>query len=118
MHQIAQEARASKETLYAWFGDRESLMAVLIRANADESVMVLADATSRPIRDAADACETLESYARSLLALLTGEVSITLNRAAMSSPALGPQSACRRGTSVLAVLRAGGPGHPHQSPAR
>ncbi|PIE26050.1 MAG: TetR family transcriptional regulator [Micrococcales bacterium] len=88
MHQIAQEARASKETLYAWFGDRESLMAVLIRANADESVMVLADATSRPIRDAADACETLESYARSLLALLTGEVSITLNRAAMSSPAL------------------------------
>ena len=39
MQAIAREARASKETLYAWFGDRDGLIAALIRANADASAV-------------------------------------------------------------------------------
>jgi AcrR family transcriptional regulator len=34
---IASRAGASKETLYNWFGSKESLFAALIKANADQS---------------------------------------------------------------------------------
>ncbi len=91
MQAIADEAHASKETLYAWFGDREALVAALIRANADDSAAALTESLSRPATDTAQARATLEAYARSLLRLLTGEVSIALNRAAMSSPALAAE---------------------------
>ncbi len=88
MQAIADEAHASKETLYSWFGDRESLVAALIRLNADESAARLTAALGRRPASAEDGRRTLEGYARSLLALLTGDVSLALNRAAMGSPAL------------------------------
>jgi AcrR family transcriptional regulator len=91
MQAIAEEAHASKETLYAWFGDREALVAALIRANADASSADLSRSLGQPVTDPAAARATLEGYARALLTLLTGDVSVALNRAAMSSPALAAE---------------------------
>ena len=91
MQAIAAEAHASKETLYAWFGDRESLIAALIRANADASSAELSRSLREPVTDPVTARATLEGYARGLLTLLTGDVSVALNRAAMTSPALAAE---------------------------
>ncbi len=91
MQAIADEAHASKETLYSWFGDREALVGRLIRANADTSAAAVTAALSRPAATADDARRTLEGYARGLLTLLTGEVSVALNRAAMGSPTLAAE---------------------------
>ncbi len=91
MQEIADEAHASKETLYSWFGDREALVGRLIRANADASAEAVTAALGRPAADADDARHTLEGYASGLLTLLTGEVSVALNRAAMGSPALAAE---------------------------
>lgn len=85
---IAERAGASKETLYAWFGDKPGLVAALIEANADESVPI-------PVPDALDdgctvddARQVLTACAEGLLLLLTSRDSIALNRAAMTSAAL------------------------------
>ena len=140
MQAIAEEAHASKETLYSWFGDRDALIAALIRANADASAVEL----TRSLEPAGDrpcgARATLEGYAGALLTLLTGEVSVALNRAAMTSPALaaellhsgrhrvGPIAVAylaelhdrrreptrRRPGGLLLPLRAGRAGHPDQ----
>ena len=88
MQSIATRAGASKETLYSWFGDRDGLVTALIRANADASATRLRDALSAPPRDLVTARQTLTAYASALLRLLTGDISVALNRAAMSSPHL------------------------------
>lgn len=81
---VASRAGASKETLYAWFGDRAGLIASLVRDNADAS----AEQVQAALDADADPRETLTGYATALLALLTGPRSIALNRAAMASPEL------------------------------
>ena len=81
---IASRAGASKETLYSWFGSREGLFAALINAEADAS----AERIQHALDGDADPRDTLTGYAIGLLALLTGEKSVALNRAAMSSPEL------------------------------
>jgi len=87
MQGVAARARASKETLYAWFGGRDGLVRALIERNADVSA-----ARVRAALDGeADPTATLEGYARGLLTLLTGPVSVALNRAAMGSPALAEE---------------------------
>lgn len=81
---IATRARASKETLYSWFGSREGLFAALIQDLADrtaERVQAALDGDNDPI-------ETLTVFATGLLTLLASEQSIALNRAAMNSPDL------------------------------
>ncbi|MDF8263024.1 TetR/AcrR family transcriptional regulator [Luteipulveratus flavus] len=86
MAAVARRAGASKETLYAWFGSREQLVAALIEDNADasaERVAALLEGAA-----AGDPHEVLTAYARGLLELLCGESSIALNRAAMTSPEL------------------------------
>ena len=82
---VARRAGASKETLYAWFGDRDGLLAALIERNADQAISGVRDALDRPDNDART---TLVGFAIGLLRLLTGPASLALNRAAMSSPAL------------------------------
>lgn len=91
MQAVAEEAHASKETLYSWFGDRDALIAALIRANADASAIDLTRSLDQPVTDPATARTTLEGYAHALLTLLTGEVSIALNRAAMTAPVLAAE---------------------------
>lgn len=81
---VARRAGASKETLYSWFGDRDGLLTALIERNGD-----LAAARVRAaLGGHDDPRSTLAGFAAGLLALLTGESSVALNRAAMSSPEL------------------------------
>lgn len=91
MQAIAAEAHASKETLYSWFGDREALVAALIRANADRTAQAIAEVLELPTPADASAEQVLERFGRELLTFLTGPVSVALNRAAMSSPALAEE---------------------------
>jgi AcrR family transcriptional regulator len=88
MSDVAVRAGASKETLYSWFGDREGLIAALIEANADASAERLAAVVRERPATADTARRALVGYAVGLLTLLTGPSSVTLNRAAMASPAL------------------------------
>lgn len=112
MAMIARRAGASKETLYAWFGDKEGLTRELIEWGADESASAVAAVLDG---DDGDPVATLTRYAEGLLELLTGPPSIALNQAAMSSPALaavlraaGRQRAGGLVSGYLARLHAGG----------
>lgn len=81
---VARRAGASKETLYAWFGDRHGLVTALIRRNADDA----AAGVETALTGDADPHVTLVGFATGLLRLLTSPSSVVLNRAAMASPEL------------------------------
>lgn len=89
MQAIADRAGASKETLYSWFGGREGVVSALIESNADTSAERVTAALRAMPTSRDDARTVLVGYATSLLTLLTGGESVALNRAAMTSPALG-----------------------------
>ncbi|MEL7215813.1 MAG: TetR/AcrR family transcriptional regulator [Pseudomonadota bacterium] len=76
MTAIARRAGASKETLYAWFGNRAGLFERLIRENAAQADLALAAEGS--IED------VLTGFGTALLSLLTSPVSLALNRAAIA----------------------------------
>lgn len=80
MAAIARRAGASKETLYAWFGDKEGLFAALIRRQAD--------ATNAGVQAALEGDDdlrtTLEGFAINMLRLLLGPRALAINRAAIS----------------------------------
>ncbi|MEL6892415.1 MAG: TetR/AcrR family transcriptional regulator [Actinomycetota bacterium] len=84
---VARRAGASKQTLYAWFGDRDGLIRAIIRRNADASAETIAAALATD----APATDVLTGYATGLLTLLTRPQSIALNRAAMTSPGLAAE---------------------------
>lgn len=89
MEQVARRAGASKETLYAWFGDREGLLRAVIERSADESAARIAAAfPTAATASEAEARAALTSYADGFLRLLTSPASIALNRAAMQQPEL------------------------------
>ena len=79
---IARRAKASKQTLYTWFGDREGIFRALIERNAESVLPTL------KLDPNGDPAATLTDFARRLLTLLTGPESVALNRAAMASPEL------------------------------
>ena len=88
MLEVARRASASKETLYAWFGDKPGLFQAVIRRNAD-GVRVVLDGHldgDAPVESA------LADFGRALAGLLLGESAVAINRAAISevrsSPAL------------------------------
>lgn len=81
---IARRAGASKETLYTWFGNRAGLFSAMIQQNADAS----AERVQAALASQGDPRATLTGFAEGLLRLLTGERSLALNRAAMTSPEL------------------------------
>lgn len=85
---IARRAGASKETLYAWFGDKEGLVTALIEANADRDVGISLPEDIDETHTLEDARVVLTACASGLLRLLTGPESVALNRAAMTSPSL------------------------------
>ncbi|MEM9031808.1 MAG: TetR/AcrR family transcriptional regulator [Pseudomonadota bacterium] len=76
MAEIAREARASHETLYRWYGDKAGLFRALVVRNAEEVRASLEDAGEH------DPIATLSQTGPRLLALLTGERAVSLNRAA------------------------------------
>lgn len=82
MQGIAQRARASNQTLYAWYGDKTGLFRALVARNADQLRALLTariDAGSNPI-------QTLAALGPLLIEVLTHPRAIALNRAAAADP--------------------------------
>lgn len=83
---IARRARASKETLYAWFGNKEGLFVAVVRRQSLATNQRVEAALGA--NDGGDPAATLTAVARGLLHLLVSDASLALNRAAMASPEL------------------------------
>lgn len=81
MTAVARRASCSKETLYKWFGDRDGLLTATVQWQAAKVRMPALD---RSRIDAATLRASIEQFARDLLGVLVGNVSITLNRLAVS----------------------------------
>lgn len=79
---IARKARASNETLYNWYGDKQGLFKALVTRNAAEVKSLLEEelATDEP------PMKTLARFGPKLLELLLGDRAIALNRAAAADP--------------------------------
>lgn len=77
---LARAASCSKESLYKWFGDRDGLLAAMISFQQSKVRTVERSGerlTAEVLRD------HLEVFARDLLEVLSGDVSLALNRLAI-----------------------------------
>ncbi len=81
MTSVARRASCSKETLYKWFGDRDGLLTATVQFQASKVRMPPFD---RRRIDAESLKASIEQFARDLLATISGEVSVTLNRLAIA----------------------------------
>jgi len=81
MTAVARRASCSKETLYKWFGDRDGLLIAIVRWQASKVRMPQFD---REALDAASLRDGIEQFGRSLLTVLAGDISVTLNRIAIT----------------------------------
>lgn len=80
---VARRAKASNETMYRWYGDKAGLFKSLVQANAAEvKAKLISLGTDDPI-------STLSAAAPVLLAMVTGERAVALNRAAAANVAEG-----------------------------
>ena len=89
MLEVARRVSASKETLYAWFGNKSGLFQAVIRRNADAVRTVLEghlDAEA-PVEEA------LVDVGRALAGLLLGDSAVAINRAAISEVRSEPELA-------------------------
>ncbi len=89
MLEIAKRASASKETLYAWFGDKQGLFEAAIRRNAETVQELLRgqlESDTPPER-------ALPEFGRALLALLLGDSAVAINRAAIAEVRAEPRLA-------------------------
>lgn len=89
MLEVARRARASKETLYAWFGDKRGLFEAVIARNAAGVQQVMAAQWESD----APAEAALRAFGGALLTLLVSESAVALNRAAISEAASDPRLA-------------------------
>ena len=109
MQAVAARAGSSKESLYTWFGNRHGLLAALIEWQAEQTNTVVTAALGSP----ADPRATLLAIADGLLRLLVGDVSVALNRAAMSTIWSSVEApALPRATSESASPRISSPDRP------
>lgn len=101
MLSIAKAAGASNETLYRWYGDKQHLFAEMVEDNA---AIVKAELEASLAGDG-DPQDALGQIGAKLVALLTSERAIVLNRAAAadSSGTLGATIA-KAGRSTIAPL--------------
>lgn len=77
---LARAANCSKESLYKWFGDRDGLLAAMITYQASK-VRTPGPRESIPTPD--DFSRSLNVFAEDLIGVLSGEVSLALNRLAI-----------------------------------
>lgn len=77
---LARAANCSKESLYKWFGDRDGLLAAMIAFQASK-VRTFERGSGKLTADLLR--EHLETFGRDLLEVLSGEVSLALNRLAI-----------------------------------
>lgn len=82
---IARRAGASKETLYSWFGNKEGLLQALIEREVADAAAALGAA----LRPDAIPRRALIDGAQAMLKRATGDASVALRRAAVTSAALG-----------------------------
>lgn len=88
---VATRAKASKETMYAHFGDRRGLLEALVAQQAE--------ATNGPLRQALSTTSAgevrpvLVDALTRLVALLTGSRSVTINRVAIAALPADPEPA-------------------------
>ena len=77
---VARAANCSKESLYKWFGDRDGLLSAMISYQASK-----VRTFERPGErlTAASLTDHLEVFAKDLLEVLAGDVSLALNRLAI-----------------------------------
>lgn len=80
MLQIAKRAKASNETLYAWYGNKQALFSSLIEGNAQS----VRDALEAAIADQPDPGRVLEDVGQLLLQFTATEKAIIVNRAAVT----------------------------------
>ncbi len=84
MNAVASRANCSKETLYKWFGDREGLLTATVQWQASKVKIAWPD---KQVMDQASYIESLVRFAESWLQVLSGKISIALNRLAVSHEA-------------------------------
>lgn len=98
---MARKAQASNKPLYNWYGDRNGLFHALVRRNAAEVKALLEERIARDV----DPFETLEQLGPILLALVTSDRAVALNRAAAADPTgdLG-RAIAKEGRSAVAPL--------------
>jgi AcrR family transcriptional regulator len=87
MREIAKCAQASKETLYAWFGDKRGLFEELVRWQAERLDTVLVPSLER---HAEGPSEVLCAFAVELQRLLLGDRAVVINRTAISEAPSDP----------------------------
>lgn len=102
---IAKKAKASNETLYAWYGTKENLFRSLIEENAAE----VKEAIIQALGSNANIHSSLNGVGRLLLTLVTSEKAVSLNRAAATDASgtnvLGPALASAGRQSVTPLLK-------------
>ncbi len=80
MSAIARAANCSKETLYNWFGDSDGVLAAIVRRQA--SKVRMPEETGERL-DLGEIRTRLTAFADDLLTVLTGDMSVALNRLAV-----------------------------------
>lgn len=95
MNAVASRANCSKETLYKWFGDRDGLLTATVQWQASKVKIDLPKGEGLTIEGLR---ESLERFAARWLEVLSSDVSIALNRTAVSHAA---SSKSDLGTIVL-----------------
>ncbi len=79
---VAQRARASNETMYRWYGDKNGLFAAMVRRNAQAA----GERLEAALGSSRGAGAILRDVAPVLLGLVLGERAVALNRAAAADP--------------------------------
>lgn len=102
MLRVARAAKASNETLYRWYGDKDGLFSAMVRDNAARTRQMLEAA----LEGGGGAWETLDAVAPVFLAMLLGDRAILLNRAAAAdaSGALGAALVAGGREAVMPLL--------------
>jgi AcrR family transcriptional regulator len=80
MTAVARRANCSKETLYKWFSNRDGLLTATVQWQAAK---VRVPALARDDLNARTLAACLEEFAENWLNVLTGDISIALNRLAV-----------------------------------
>jgi AcrR family transcriptional regulator len=106
MLEIARRAKASNETLYKWFGNKQALFATLVEDNAREARELLEAA----LAEGGNPLEALLRLGPVLLGIVTGEKAVALNRAAagdvFETATLGKTIADNGRETILPLLTA------------
>ncbi len=78
MLSVAKQAKASNETLYRWYGDKQGLFKAMVLRNAQE----VRDLLEHELEEEHPPLKTLRRLGPQLLGVVLGERAIALNRAA------------------------------------